>query len=653
MAMTDKALTIDTKLKAPKLPIPPQAGAVKITLHSANSEIDEKAELRVALSNPEDAVEKMLQTLAQRFPPESVMTIAPTKGVDQSGSSSEGPTSGSPNGSRSVSSSDSSRRRAAGQILTVPNPDAVRASIQSGAYVSLPPEIRQGLATLPSEYTTWILANDPAIMPDLLNLATRGGDPKAWATQLGLDPAAVSNIVNALRNDPNFYRWVSKLASAALSPQSAEGKKKRRHKGGKHQSVPTPQDSKGYSHTYSHPADRMQPPYSPMAHPEYYQPGYPGVHPYPGMPHPGMPPTDNQQMHPTPPHMPGYHHPGWPGMPYPPLYPQLPNQPQGQMPPPGAPLAPGTDRRSPSGDGQTQPTPGSRPSVDARQPADQRYPFDQAGPGETIEILPDGTRVRYVETPVIEEQIIEVPRKEVVEIEKRVPKQVIQEIEKVVEKPEIRYVERPVEVEKVEEVIRHVPKKEFVDVNVEKTIEVKVPQTVVKEKIIEIPQVIERPRPYTVEQKVPVARYVNRETQTVVAQKLRPVVRQGKKQKVAAKKYEPVLYAVDVPIPKPVHCGFMPLGKVDEFHSIVEIPAPQYNSLLQAMNRQIEAAAIEDLFVRTVGGVIPLLPVGELTEVVPPVNPVPTATAGRPSYKTKKRSHRDTRSPSRKHHHRH
>eukprot|EP01053_Blabericola_migrator_P008091 Blabericola_migrator_1__8090@NODE_4165_length_1299_cov_328_360390_g510_i3_p2_GENE_NODE_4165_length_1299_cov_328_360390_g510_i3NODE_4165_length_1299_cov_328_360390_g510_i3_p2_ORF_typecomplete_len146_score24_42Acylphosphatase/PF00708_18/0_22_NODE_4165_length_1299_cov_328_360390_g510_i36581095 len=83
--MTDKALlatpptAATTKLSDKKQLRQP--GAVKITLHSANNTVDEKAEVRVALNNPEDAVEKMLQTLAQRFPPESVMTIAPVKGT--------------------------------------------------------------------------------------------------------------------------------------------------------------------------------------------------------------------------------------------------------------------------------------------------------------------------------------------------------------------------------------------------------------------------------------------------------------------------------------------------------------------------------------------------------------------------------------------
>eukprot|EP01055_Gregarina_sp_Pseudo9_P000149 Gregarina_sp_Pseudo_9__148@NODE_10_length_6589_cov_58_586107_g8_i0_p1_GENE_NODE_10_length_6589_cov_58_586107_g8_i0NODE_10_length_6589_cov_58_586107_g8_i0_p1_ORF_typecomplete_len714_score147_69IMCp/PF12314_8/7_9IMCp/PF12314_8/7_2e09IMCp/PF12314_8/0_75_NODE_10_length_6589_cov_58_586107_g8_i01372278 len=634
-------------------------GAVKITLHSANNDVDEKAEVTVALHNPEDAVEKMLQTLAQRFPPESVMTIAPAKGVDSSGSSSGVPY-GSATGSRFSSSSDmemSSQRREAGRLMGVNNPELIHSSMQSGTYVALSPEIRHGMASLPAEYTNWILANDPSILPELLNLATRGGDSKAWATQVDLDADAVANIVNALRNDPAFYNWVSKLASAALSPasRSKAGAQKKRRTKNKHQSIPTPQDLHGkpvlgFGHNGMHVNEHM-----PMAHPglgiqppmafphapggdhsqmpvslpmhpapmgpgmapnEYYASAYP-MHPYPVMP--GQ--VDVSQAGHM---MPGYA--GYGAHGYPPMYPQgstlhqthhhQPSMAHGQ---------PHPERTSTSG--EVQPSGGSmvhshHQSVDGHRPhsgEQHQYHFDQAGPGETLEVLPDGTRVRYVETPVIEERIIEVPRKEVVEVEKRVPKQVVKEVEKIVEVPEIQYVERTVEVEKVEEVLRHVPRKEYIDVRVEKIKEVKVPQTKIVEKIVEVPNIIERPKTYMVEQKVSVPRYVNRETQTVVAQKLRPVVKEGKKQKVPAKKFEPVLYAVDVPIPKPVKCGFLPLGKVDEWHTTVEIPAPQYNSLLKTMNRNIEATAIEDLFVRTAGGMIPLLPVGELTEIVPPV----------------------------------
>lgn len=51
-------------------------GAVTITLHSAKDDFDEKAQVKVELKNPDAVVEKMLQTLANKFPPDSVMTIA-------------------------------------------------------------------------------------------------------------------------------------------------------------------------------------------------------------------------------------------------------------------------------------------------------------------------------------------------------------------------------------------------------------------------------------------------------------------------------------------------------------------------------------------------------------------------------------------------
>lgn len=58
----------------------------------------------------------------------------------------------------------------------------------------------------------------------------------------------------------------------------------------------------------------------------------------------------------------------------------------------------------------------------------------------------NGVPVVIVEVDVVEQRIVEVPKPQVVEVEKRVPKYEIVEVEKRVEVPQIKVVERRVEV---------------------------------------------------------------------------------------------------------------------------------------------------------------------------------------------------------------
>eukprot|EP00917_Polyrhabdina_sp_WS-2016_P004080 GHVP01009321.1.p1 GENE.GHVP01009321.1~~GHVP01009321.1.p1 ORF type:complete len:309 (-),score=51.08 GHVP01009321.1:54-980(-) len=61
--------------------------SVSIKLHSMKDDFDELAEVFVELDNADQVVERMLETLAMKFPPESVMTIE--KGGRRSGTDDE------------------------------------------------------------------------------------------------------------------------------------------------------------------------------------------------------------------------------------------------------------------------------------------------------------------------------------------------------------------------------------------------------------------------------------------------------------------------------------------------------------------------------------------------------------------------------------
>lgn len=157
--------------------------------------------------------------------------------------------------------------------------------------------------------------------------------------------------------------------------------------------------------------------------------------------------------------------------------------------------------------------------------------------------------------------------------------------------------------------VKEVPR----EVVVEKEVLVKT----TREQVVEVPEEIYREVPYDVENRVTIPRYVNQEQQTVVAQKLRPVVREsGKTRHVKTKTYEPVLYAVDIYVPKAISNVIESRGKIGDTHRIVEIPAPQYNTLLDKMNKGCE---LDDLYVRGPNGQVPVLPTSELAEVVPPM----------------------------------
>ncbi|KAH0475919.1 MAG: hypothetical protein KVP17_001769 [Porospora cf. gigantea B] len=227
-------------------------------------------------------------------------------------------------------------------------------------------------------------------------------------------------------------------------------------------------------------------------------------------------------------------------------------------------------------------------------------------------------QIRYVEVPVIEEVIRHVPRKEIIEVEKRIPKYEVEYVEKIVNVPHVQIVDKHVEVPQVQEVVRHVPKREVIEVQKQVIKHVPKVETRFVEKIVEVPgEVIEVPKPYLVEQKVIVPRYVDREVPTVVAQKLIPIVSESATDfiDVELREYNPRLVPVDLFVPRPVNRSLIASGKKDT-HKVVDVPPAQFNALVKQINPSIrDDKALEDLLVRVNGQ----YPVGMAGDIVTPL----------------------------------
>jgi len=193
--------------------------------------------------------------------------------------------------------------------------------------------------------------------------------------------------------------------------------------------------------------------------------------------------------------------------------------------------------------------------------------------------------VKYVEVPVIQEIITHVTKKEIIEVEKRVPKYEYEYIEKIVEIPQIQIVDKHVEVPQIQEVIRHVPKLQIVDRPKEVLRHVPKIETKVIEKTVEVPgPIVEVPKPYTVENPIPVTAFVDSDIPVVVAQSVHPTVTESDDVvEVDVTDYEPHVVPVDVHVVKPVSTAIHAAGHMER-HRLVSVPHSQYNSLLKSLN---------------------------------------------------------------------
>lgn len=125
------------------------------------------------------------------------------------------------------------------------------------------------------------------------------------------------------------------------------------------------------------------------------------------------------------------------------------------------------------------------------------------------------------------------------------------------------------------EVVKTVPKIEYVNV----------------EKIVQVPgPVVEVPKPYTVENKISVKKFNDKNTPVVVAQTIRPVVVESNEViDIDVYEYEPQVIPVDVHVAKPVASHLVAVGATQEVHQVVTVPAAQYNTILRSINRHLGA----------------------------------------------------------------
>lgn len=111
--------------------------------------------------------------------------------------------------------------------------------------------------------------------------------------------------------------------------------------------------------------------------------------------------------------------------------------------------------------------------------------------------------------------------------------------------------------------MRHVPVRQVVDVPREVIKYVPKVETKIIEREVEVPgEVIEIPRPYVVENKVVVPRFVDQEITCVVAQSLHPVISESETDfvDVEMREFVPYLVPVDVMVPRPVARQLMVRG---------------------------------------------------------------------------------------------
>eukprot|EP01071_Lankesteria_metandrocarpae_P008335 Lankesteria_metandrocarpae@DN4939_c0_g1_i3.p1 len=234
---------------------------------------------------------------------------------------------------------------------------------------------------------------------------------------------------------------------------------------------------------------------------------------------------------------------------------------------------------------------------------------------------PPENSVQYIEVPVIEEVIRHVPKKEIVEIQKRVPRYEYEWVERIVEVPQIQYVDKHVEVPQYQEVVKHVPVKQIVDVPREVVRYVpKIETKIVEQEVEVLGETIEVPKPYTVENKVVVPRFIDREVATVVAQRLHPVISESETVFVDCelKEYFPQLIPVDVYIPKPVGRNLIAAHKYEE-HRVVDVPPAQFNALVKSLNVHMSEADSQAMYVKLSDGTIPMLH-GAGSSIIPPLS---------------------------------
>jgi len=215
---------------------------------------------------------------------------------------------------------------------------------------------------------------------------------------------------------------------------------------------------------------------------------------------------------------------------------------------------------------------------------------------------------KYVEVPVYEEKVVEVHRKEIITTQKIVPRITTEVREILVEVPRVEVVRKDVDVVHIEEFITEVPRIQRIEVPKEKIRYVPKVEVRKIEKEVEVDgELIEVPRDVEVVNHIVVAKYDDVKEDSVVSQRMIPILDENEKQvmEVTAIHYEPEVVPVDVYVPKPIFRTVVP-GIREERYEQVVIPPAHFNALVRMANEYLPDEALGDILLRNEDGSFPM-----------------------------------------------
>lgn len=201
---------------------------------------------------------------------------------------------------------------------------------------------------------------------------------------------------------------------------------------------------------------------------------------------------------------------------------------------------------------------------------------------------PEKEKVTFVEVPLVEEVVKRVPVETIVERERHIPRIEKIQVPKPIDVPQLTIVEKHVDVPVHKEVVKTVPVKKVVEVAKEVVEPVHTVETRTIDQEIEVlGEVVQVPKPFLIENRVVVPRFVDFKIPTVVSQSLKPVFVESKDHavEVRLREYVPELIPINVFLPRPIERNIVVAGDTNRRHVPVEIPLAHYNSLIGELNR--------------------------------------------------------------------
>lgn len=177
------------------------------------------------------------------------------------------------------------------------------------------------------------------------------------------------------------------------------------------------------------------------------------------------------------------------------------------------------------------------------------------------------------------------------------------------------------QVEQIQEVTKRVPVKQRIEVPKEVLKYVtKVVTKIVEQEVEVAGDVIQIPKPYRVENKIIVPRYINEELPMVVSQLVEPLVYESQDDylEVVLRDFEPYVVAVDIYVPRPIERQLIPVQQ-SQRNQTIDVPPSQFNALVKAANMGASDKDVDGLLIKQLDGSIPMLSAPDL-RVLPPIS---------------------------------